>query len=94
MTDPDRLNRFLRTALRSAGRQYAAARRAYGSARESTLADLLADDEGQARIVCRRHAEQRAVALDGDARPASFDAGHPDCEGCVEDIRAGRIETW
>jgi hypothetical protein len=45
-------------------------------------------------MVCRRHAERRAVELDADARPICFEADHPDCEGCVEDIRAGRVETW
>jgi hypothetical protein len=94
MTDRDRLRRFLRTTLNSAGKQYEEARRAYSSARASALAELPTDDNGRARIVCRRHAEQRAVRLDADARPACFDTGHPDCEGCVEDIREGRIETW
>ena len=94
MDESDRLTRFLRTKLRNAGRQYDAARRAYGSARESALADLPTDDAGRARIVCRRHAERRAVRLDGEARPACFEAGHTDCEGCVEDIRDGCIETW
>jgi hypothetical protein len=92
--DDDRLSRFVRTKLRRAGRQYARARRAYASAREGALADLPTDDEGRARVVCRRHAERRAVVLDEEARPACFEAGHPDCEGCVEDIRDGRVETW
>jgi hypothetical protein len=94
MTDPDRLRRFLCTKLRGAGRQYEQAKRAYGSARESALADLPADDEGRARIVCRRHAERRAVHLEPDARPVCFDPDHPDCQGCVEDVREGRVETW
>ncbi|MEF8783035.1 MAG: hypothetical protein V5A39_06545 [Haloarculaceae archaeon] len=94
MTDPDRLSRFVRTKVRGAGRQYERAKRAYGSARESALADLPTDDEGRARIVCRRHAEQRAVPLEEGARPACFDPDHPDCQGCLEDIREGRIETW
>jgi hypothetical protein len=93
MTD-DRLARFLRTKLRGAGRQYERAKRAYGSARESALAEVPTDDEGRARIVCRRYAEQRAVALDDSARPACFESGHPDCQGCVEDIRDGLVETW
>jgi hypothetical protein len=94
MDDPDRLARFLRTKLRGAGRQYAEARRAYGSARASALADLPTDDRGRARIVCRRHADRRAVELDGESRPACFDADHPDCQGCLEDIREGHVETW
>ena len=94
MTDPDRLSRFLRGTLRNAGEQYERARQAYGSAKRGALADLPTDDEGKARIVCRRHAEERAVSLDEKARPACFDPDHPDCQGCVEDIREGRIETW
>jgi len=94
MTDPDRLSRFLRTKANAAGRQYERARRAYGSARVSALADLPTDEEGQARIVCRRYAERRAVPLDDEARPACFDPDHPDCRGCLEDVRDGRIETW
>lgn len=94
MTDRDRLRRFLRTTLHDAGKQYEEAKRAYSSARAGALADVPTGDDGRARIVCRRHAEQRAVRLDADARPACFEADHPDCEGCVEDIKAGRIETW
>jgi hypothetical protein len=94
MTDRDRLRRFLRTTLHNAGKQYEEAKRAYSSARVSALAELPTDADGRACIVCRRHAEQRAVHLDADARPDCFDADHPDCQGCIEDIRDGRIETW
>lgn len=90
----DRLESFLRSKIRSAGRQYADAKRAYANARRSALADLPQDEEGKARIVCRRYAERRAVDLDSKARPACFDPDHPDCEGCVRDVRSGRIETW
>ena len=90
----DRLESFLRSKIRSVGRQYADAKRAYSNARRSALADLPQDDDGRARIVCRRHAERRAVELDAEARPACFDPDHPDCEGCVRDVRDGRIETW
>ncbi|MEF8812547.1 MAG: hypothetical protein V5A55_01855 [Halovenus sp.] len=93
MGDGDRLTRFVRTKLRSAGRQYEQARRAFGEGRTETLAELPTTG-GKARIVCRRHAEKRAVTLDSEARPDCFEAGHPDCEGCVEDIRDGCIETW
>ena len=93
MSDESRLVRFLRTTLRGAGRQVAEARRAYGQARESARADLPTDEDGRARIVCRRHAEERAVAV-VEGRPACYEEEHPDCEGCVEDIAAGRIETW
>jgi hypothetical protein len=94
MTDSDRLSRFLRTKLRGAGRQYGEARQAYRAARDRRRLNLPTDERGRARIVCRRHAERRAVRLDGDDRPHCFEAGHPDCEGCVEDIRERRIETW
>jgi hypothetical protein len=90
----DRLKSFLRSKIRSAGRQYADAKRAYSNARKAALADLPQDEAGKARIVCRRHAERRAVELDTEARPACFDPEHPDCEGCVRDVRDGRIETW
>ncbi|MFB6297995.1 MAG: hypothetical protein ABEH56_05710 [Salinirussus sp.] len=93
MTDPDRLTRVLRTTFRAAGRQYAEARRAYAEAKADALAEVPTDDEGRARIVCRRYAERRAVDLDREARPDCYE-DHPDCEGCVEDIREGSVETW
>lgn len=89
MTDSDRMSRF----LRQMGRQYEQAREEFGRARTEALADLPRDDGG-VRIVCRRHAERRTVPLDGAGRPECFENGHADCEGCVEDIRAGRVETW
>lgn len=92
VTDP--IRRFIRSKLRGAGRQYEEARRAYDRARTTALADIPTDDEGRARIVCRRYAEQRAVELDQEARPECFDPGHQDCRGCVEDIHDERVETW
>ncbi|MEF8975566.1 MAG: hypothetical protein V5A21_04965 [Halapricum sp.] len=92
--DDDRLERFLRAKLRSAGEQVAQAQNAYKRARNAAKLDLPVDDEGNARIVCRRYAERRAVAMDTDRKPECFEAGHPDCEGCVEDIRDGRVESW
>jgi len=94
MSDEGRITRFLKSKLRSAGRQYEEARQAYSDAKRSALADLPQDDEGRAKIVCRRYAERRAVTLDSEARPECFDADHQDCQGCVEDVRAGVIETW
>jgi len=88
----DRLERFVRTTFRSAGRRYAEAREAYREGRET--ADLPRDESGRVRIVCRREAERRAVALDDDDRPDCFEADHPDCEGCLEDVREGVVETW
>lgn len=92
--DDGRIRRFVETTLRSAGRQYAEARRAYSDAKRSALADLPLDEEGRAKVVCRRYAEKRAVSLDEAARPACFDPDHPDCQGCVEDVRDGVVETW
>jgi hypothetical protein len=62
--------------------------------RERTGPDLPTNDDGEARIVCRRYAEKRAVAVDAKGRPECYDADHPDCEGCVADIEDGRVETW
>ena len=98
----DRLEGLLRRKFRAAGRQYARARKAYNEGRDGSDTDggddrvpsLPHDDEGRARLVCRRHADRRAVAVDDDGRPACFDAGHPDCDGCVEDVRDGIVETW
>ncbi len=84
----------LRQFLRSAGRQVARARQAYADGRSTARQGLPRDDDGRAKIVCRRHAERRAVALDGAGRPHCFDADHPDCRGCAEDVRDGCVETW
>ena len=96
----DRLEGLLRRKFRAAGRQYARARDAYHEGRDGSdgsgsdaIASLPRDDEGRVRLVCRRDADRRAVAL-ADGRPACFEAGHPDCEGCVEDVRDGIVETW
>jgi hypothetical protein len=88
----DRLESRLRDALRGAGRRVEEIRDAYREGRRA--ADLPTDEEGRVRIVCRRHAERRAVALDDATRPACYEDGHPDCEGCVEDVREGVVETW
>lgn len=90
------MNRFLRSKIREAGRQYERARSSHDDGRGSDPADVDVphDESGRARIVCRRHAEKRAVALDDENRPVCYDADHPDCEGCVEDLHAGTIETW
>ena len=89
-----RLERLLRTKLRSAGTQYAEAKRAYSEARAAASVDLPTDEAGRAKIVCRRHAERRRVSLDDAARPHCFDGDHRDCRGCVEDVRDGCVETW
>lgn len=90
MGDPDRVSRFLRSRVQRAGKQYEKARRAFITARR----EALDESEDAARIVCRRYAERRVVTLDESGRPGCYDEGHPDCEGCVEDVRTGRIETW
>ncbi|AUV80416.1 hypothetical protein C2R22_01050 [Salinigranum rubrum] len=91
----DRFERFVRTTFRRAGRRYAEAKRAYQEGHDwSTTFGLPTDDEGRARLVCRRHAERRAVRVDREGRPACFEPEHPDCEGCAEDVREGVVETW
>lgn len=98
-----RLERVLRSTLREAGEnferlrestdeQLAEAKEAYRVAKNAR--QVPEDEKGRARIVCRRFAERRAAKLDDRYRPACFEAGHPDCEGCAEDVREGRIETW
>lgn len=94
MDEDGRLERFLRAKLQSAGKQVAQAQDAYRRAKHAAVVDLPVDDEGNARLVCRRYAERRAVPVDSDGKPSCFEDGHPDCEGCLEDIRDGRIETW
>jgi len=89
----DRLERALRRRLRAAGEEFARARRAYREGRAEGQFDLPTDEDG-ARIVCRRHAERRSVPVDEAGRPACFEADHPDCEGCAEDVREGVVETW
>lgn len=90
-----RVSRFFRSKLREAGRQYEEARSSYRDGRDSgPEVDVPRDESGRARIVCRRHAEKRAVGLDAEDRPTCFEEGHPDCEGCVEDLHDGTIETW
>lgn len=82
----------LRRAVRRAGRTAAESRRAYREGQH--VASLPTDDQGRARIVCRRYAEKRRAPVDARGRPACFEAGHPDCEGCAEDVREGAVETW
>jgi len=92
VSDRDRLARFVRSKLRSAGRTLAKAESAYRAGRRTST--LPTDEAGRARIVCRRYAERRAVELDEEGRPDCYDPDHPDCQGCVEDVDAGVIETW
>lgn len=90
-----RLSRFLRSKIREAGRQYEEARSSYRDGRDSDLdVEAPRGASGRARIVCRRYAEKRAIRLDAADRPDCYEEGHPDCEGCVEDLHGGTIETW
>ena len=103
MTDEPEDDSFLRRQLREAGERYqrmrdsgdgqfADAKEAYRAAKNAS--QLPTDEDDRVKIVCRRHVEKRARALDEEYRPSCYEAGHPDCEGCVEDIHEGRIETW
>ena len=103
MSDRRRLERILRSKLQDAGRHYESLRRStdeqLDSARDAyrvarNAKGLPTDEEDRVKIVCRRYAERRATALDDAYRPACYEADHPDCEGCAEDVRAGRVETW
>jgi hypothetical protein len=89
---------YVRERARAAGRLFERTRAAFregrGDGAGAAAFDLPADDDGRARIVCRRYAERRRVAVDGDGRPDCFDADHPDCVGCAEDVREGVVETW
>ena len=94
MIDPDRIERLVQEKARAAGRRYERVRQAYRDGQESALtADVRRDEEGRARIVCRRYAERRAVPLDERGRPSCYDGDHQDCQGCLEDLREGAIET-
>jgi hypothetical protein len=92
MSNRRRFAHLLKMKIRSAGRQYEEARRAYQEGRAG--GDLPTDGSGEHHIVCRRHAEKRTVAIDAEGRPECFEAGHPDCEGCAQDVRDGVVETW
>lgn len=89
----DRLERFIRARLRGVGRRVEEARTAYHEGQAAAY-DLPTDEDGRGRIVCRRYAERRAVSVDAKGRPSCFDADHPDCRGCAEDVREGVVETW
>ena len=106
MTLTDRFRRVLRQQARKAGREYARSRDAYregrregtdterGEPADPAAFDLPDDGDGSARIVCRRYAEKRAVVVDRGGRPECFAADNVDCEGCAEDVREGRVQTW
>ena len=82
---------LLRSAGRRAGRTVGAAKRQFDGGKIER--SVPADEEGRARIVCRREAERRTVPL-SDGVPACYEANHPDCESCLADLADGTIETW
>ncbi|WP_267641098.1 DUF7091 family protein [Haloarchaeobius amylolyticus] len=90
--DDDPVGRFIRKTFRSAGRQYAKTRENFTTGRQ--VSKLPHDEYGRARLVCRRYAEKRAVLLSDAGVPECFDPENPDCQGCLEDIQEGQIETW
>lgn len=94
MTSRRRLELLLRSKFRSAGNQWERARQTYHASKHASSGNIPVDESGDARIVCRRYAERRSVALDEQGHPPCFEPDHQDCRGCVEDIRDGRIETW
>ncbi|MFW6436005.1 MAG: DUF7091 family protein [Halococcoides sp.] len=83
---------WLREHARSAGRRLERTRRAFEEGQERSRHDR--PDAERIGLVCRRHAERRVVDLDAAGRPACFEVGHPDCEGCLADLDAGRLERW
>ncbi|MFB6113783.1 MAG: hypothetical protein ABEJ58_06730 [Halodesulfurarchaeum sp.] len=85
------LRDWLGDAARSAGRTVESAREEFTEGKIE--ASLPRDEDGRAKIVCRRYAERRAVTLDG-AKPECFEEGHDDCVACAEDISEGTVETW
>lgn len=87
---------LVRRAARVAGRTVGETLDSYRAGRGSGQVPdgLPSDEEGRVRLVCRRYAERRTVELDDYGRPACFESGHVDCEGCLEDLRDGRVETW
>lgn len=97
----ERLRRAYRDGEREVGSgkangdgQGAAAAVDHDGDRDRIPSSIPRNPAGRPRLVCRRHAERRAVDLDDRDRPTCFEPGHPDCEGCVEDLHAGTIETW
>ena len=90
MPDSDVFDAIRRLAKR-AGEQVETARTEYRRGRIEGA--LPTDDEGRVRLVCRRHAEKRAVHLE-DGRPECFESDHPACESCAADVDEGVVETW
>jgi len=82
---------LVRRAARRAGRTVGAvSKELAGGKAEGALPQ---DDSGRVKIVCRRYAEKRAVAITNGA-PDCYEPTNPDCESCLEDIEDGTVETW
>lgn len=77
---------------RKAGRQFEETKREYTNGR--TDSNIPRDENGRAKIVCRRHDENRAVTLGDDRTPDCYDPENPACNGCLQDIREESVETW
>lgn len=86
------LGKWVKKAARRAGRTVEAASEEFSVGKLQS--SLPQDEEGRAKIVCRRHTERRAVDIEGNGEPACFEAENADCESCAEDIREGHVETW
>ncbi|AOW79324.1 hypothetical protein HTSR_0116 [Halodesulfurarchaeum formicicum] len=85
------LGTLFKQAARRVGRTVGAASSEFSGGRiEGTLPR---EEDGRARIVCRKHAERRAVQIDS-GRPTCFEPEDPDCESCLADIEDGTVETW
>lgn len=89
--DDGRISGFLGN-VKNARSQLGDAKDAFSTARSG--GKLPTDEEGRVRIVCRRHDERRLAPLDDKGRPTCYEAGHEDCEDCVEAIRDQSVETW
>lgn len=97
----ERVAEFVQKAVRHAGQKATEVKLAYIEGREEARDRRGADRFGlpttendDARIVCRRYAERRAVPVSIHGVPPCFEEGSVDCEGCVEDLQEGHIETW
>jgi hypothetical protein len=75
MADDDRLARFIRDTLRSAEQQLSDAKKAYQNGKRSAEAGLPRDEEGRARIVCRRHGQCVTTPRTRTARAVSKISG-------------------
>jgi len=78
--------------IKNARTQLGDAKDAFSNARGA--GSLPTDEEGRVRLVCRRYEERRLAPLDDKGRPSCYEAGNEACEGCVEAVRDGSVDTW